>query len=90
MTERTVSVELTKSQLISLIDVTANPKLFPDCSLWKILWESQRQLQQDTDREAKLRVIRENTALPRGYDPEIVLRCINEAGWDLVRIDKEV
>jgi hypothetical protein len=83
MTEPTVSVELTEDDLLLVLG-----HRYPDApALVGKLIASLKQLNQGRDREAKVQALRDNVAIPRGYDHWVALDCLNAAGWDLVRVE---
>jgi hypothetical protein len=92
MTNPTVSVELTEAQIQCLTNAAhqhrwscpyGNP-----CNVLGVLYAAQRQFA-DRDREAKVQALKDNVAIPPGYDHWVALDCLNNAGWDLVRMEEK-
>ena len=95
MTERTVTVELTETELKRLR--TAWSCLFPATELHedtdrfvydmdgKIV-EALNKVRRDTEREAKEQALRAARLFSAYCGPSEALDRINESGWDLVRI----
>jgi hypothetical protein len=92
MTEKTVSVELTESELQHAVDIMSLEcgikYRYPPCHVMTKLLESQRQLQSNRDREAKVQVMVEIVLPPAsGIFASKRLDDLNAAGWDLVRME---
>jgi hypothetical protein len=85
---RTVSVELTEDDLLLVL-----MNRYPDAHALEVkLREAQLQLHKDTDREAKVQALDNatyHTAIPEGNRPVpiVILKHLNAAGWDLVRME---
>jgi hypothetical protein len=83
---RTVSVELTDAELRLIRQQLI---MTSDDHLRSKLSDAHLRLGADQEREAKVQALKDNVAIPRGYDHWVALECLNAAGWDLVRIEKE-
>jgi hypothetical protein len=94
MSEKTASVELTEAQIQCLTNAVhqhrwscpyGNP-----CNVLGVLYAAQRQFA-DRDREAKVQALRDTDYNPHARRSEeygiSALNLLNEAGWDLVRME---
>jgi hypothetical protein len=87
MTERTVSVELTHDEVVYLQTSNDACSMLPGGLLHK-LYVARSQFDADRDREAKVEFIRLYHLFESNPEsPESALYRINEAGWDLVRME---
>jgi hypothetical protein len=88
MTNPTVSVELTDWDCEVLLAHFQHPCSDEGKALIQKLNDARDQIPM-RERKAKVQALKDNVAIPSGYDHWIALDCLNDAGWDLVRMEKK-
>jgi hypothetical protein len=100
---RTVSVELTDNNLYAIRDALTRSYasgVYPGCYgmqetiqvIEHAIWKNEEQVRREGEREAKVKALDNatyHTAIPEGNRPVpiVILKHLNAAGWDLVRME---